>query len=118
MPSQYHKLCMALERVELKFPAIPTKLELVLHGGDVLLRVLTTTRERTTGETVTGKHEFRVANEMTMVQFVRFAEQRALSTWIHEFEEAFHLDGKRLREPHPSTTYRFILYGPDDHTIP
>lgn len=112
----------ALRRIDLQFPAIPTKIDVDRTGGSVMLRIHVSVPDRRTGAGITVTHSFKVPDGISCSQFLRFVEQRACGTWIHEFEEAFHLDGERIREPHPhgvgdASVYRIVTYDDDDDPV-
>lgn len=106
------ELRTALERIELRHAAIRTTLHVT---EDRRLLVTVHSLDRDLGTQLRVDHFFPISPGLTQDRFLRFVEQRVSGAWIHELEEAFHLDGQRLRDPHRDraapTPYCVAIYG-------
>lgn len=111
------ELRTALTRIELRHAAIRTTLH-VTENRQLLITVFSLDRDL--GTKIRVDHFFAIPPGLTQDRFLRFVEQRVSGAWLHELEEAFHLDGQRLRDPHRDpralTSYCVAIYG--DAPIP
>lgn len=89
-----------LARVELRNPAIPTTLQVTVDDSRseyVLVLVVTVeVLDRDTGEPATLRHRLRVPGG----DFLAFVRRAVRAVWVHELDEAWHVDGERVHNPH------------------
>lgn len=93
-------------RVSLVNPAIPTSIEVVDslgEGDDQALRLVVhlSVPDRDTGDPVVTHHSTDAPKSAFSVGFVVAAVRKA---WRHELDEALHLDGERVNDPHQAAS--------------
>jgi hypothetical protein len=98
-------LCVHVARVDLRASAIPT--ELLLRTGrecgldvEYVLTVQTWAPHRDTGVEGWSRHIFAVPDDISPSAVVAFTVDCVQAAWRHEMDEALHVDGRRLRDPH------------------
>jgi len=87
-----------LARVDLRASAIPTEIVHVVRDGKSTISVMVWAPHRDTGEDGWWSHMYEVPADVTDV--VAFTVSCVQAAWRHELDEALHVDGRRLRDPH------------------
>lgn len=90
-----------LNRVELKNPPFPISFDCHDEDGYIEVRVTSELKARDTGEFWRQVAFFSITLPAP-APFIVFSLEKALrSVFMHEFEECFHFEGRRVHEPHP-----------------
>lgn len=109
--SAFREARAQLERVGLRNPAIPPTVSASIDDSTsdpvLVLHVTVEVPDRDTGEPRAFRHRLAVPSG----DFLTFVRRAVRAVWVHELDEAWHVDGVRAREPHfpcPGEPWRIL----------
>jgi hypothetical protein len=82
-----------------------------MYSPQPLLCLWITASDRDTGELATNPFTFKLKTYQSKDAFVAFVADCVRAAFIHEFEEAFHVGGQRIYDPHLAGRHTLSVLG-------
>lgn len=109
-PDRLQALSAALNRIDLKHAPIRTSLSLKQTADGIRLVVtLHDLADRDTGSVGSIAPRGIIPDDLPVDSLPKFVHHAVATAWLHELNEAFHVDGERILDPHAACVHEIDL---------